>query len=206
MDADPSPLSTAAQTPEIRARISDAGAEWNGNGHLGREDARAVVAPLVEEARRGDRDAFGELYRRYHRQVFGLVRFYLGATAEDAVAETFVRAWAGLPRYRSSGAPFVGWLYGIARHVVTDELRSNGRSESRAEVPEQAVESDHDGRLALEGAIAKLPQHQRRIIEMKYLMGMRNPEVAAVLKKSIGAVNAQQWRALQALKRMLDSE
>ncbi|MEA2446891.1 MAG: hypothetical protein QOK47_528, partial [Actinomycetota bacterium] len=35
-------------------------------------------------------------------------------------------------------------------------------------------------------------------------LGMKNPEVAEILNKSIGAVNALQWRALQNLKEMLD--
>jgi DNA-directed RNA polymerase specialized sigma24 family protein len=39
---------------------------------------------------------------------------------------------------------------------------------------------------------------------MTYLMGITNPEVAAALKTSVGAVNAQQWRALKALRKALE--
>jgi RNA polymerase sigma-70 factor (ECF subfamily) len=164
------------------------------------------VSELVARAQRGDRDAFGDLYRTYHAAVFRLARFQVGDTAEDVVAETFTRAWAALPRYRDTGAPFVAWLYGIARHVVVDELRARKRVEARDELPAaHSVEPDHDARMSLDAAIARLPKRQRQVIEMKYLMGLTNPEVAAVLGKSVGAVNAQQWRALGALQEMLES-
>lgn len=82
------------------------------------------VGWLVERARNGEREAFGELYRICHGPLFRYVRFYLpGADGEDATAETFLRAWLGLPRYRKTGAPFLAWLIGIARHVVADAHR-----------------------------------------------------------------------------------
>jgi RNA polymerase sigma-70 factor (ECF subfamily) len=167
---------------------------------------RDQVAGLVRSAQAGDRDAFGELYRMYVPRVFRLARFSLGTGAEDAVSETFTRAWTALPRYRDTGAPFVAWLYGIARHVVTDQLRTRGRSEPRETVPDRMVHEEHDDRLDLAAAMAELPEEQRRVIEMKFLMGLTNPEVARVLGKSIGAVNAQQWRALRALKGVLEAE
>lgn len=175
-------------------------------GHPHWSDERDAVLPLVEKSRRGDKDAFGQLYVRYHPRVYGLARFYLGDGAEDAVAETFMRAWAALPRYKTTTAPFVAWLYGIARHVVADEFKRRKRTEPRQELPEDAVDPRHDDRLEMAAALAQLPTQQRQIVEMKYLLGLRNPEVAKALNKSIGAVNAQQWRALQSLKQMLEQE
>jgi RNA polymerase sigma-70 factor (ECF subfamily) len=135
-----------------------------------------------------------------------LARFYLGEGAEDAVAETFMRAWSALPRYKPTGAPFVAWLYGIARHVVADEFRARNRTEVRDELPDSSVTPQHEDRLFLASSIERLPKQQRLVVEMKYLLGMTNAEVAAALGKSIGAVNAQQWRALQALKEMMDQQ
>jgi RNA polymerase sigma-70 factor (ECF subfamily) len=135
-----------------------------------------------------------------------LARFYLGEGAEDAVAETFMRAWSALPRYKSTGAPFVAWLYGIARHVVADEFRVRSKTEVRDELPDSSVTPQHEDRLLLASSIERLPKQQRLVVEMKYLLGMTNAEVAAALGKSIGAINAQQWRALQALKEMMDQQ
>lgn len=190
--------------PQIDASIREPFSDKKVDDRVDRDDERATVLPLIHDAQRGDREAFGQLYRRYHRRVYGLARFYLAENAEDAVAETFMRAWSALPRYRATGAPFVAWLYGIARHVVADELRTRSKTEAREELPESSVTHEHDDRLDLAASIAMLPRQQRQIIEMKYLLGMTNPEVASALRKSIGAVNAQQWRALQALKEMME--
>lgn len=122
------------------------------------------------------------------------------------VAETFLRAWKGLPRYKDTGAPFSSWLYAIARHVVVDEVRRRVRTEPRKQVPDQPVEEAGVDRIALARVIERLPGEQRKVIEMKYLLQMRNAEVAAALGKTIGAVNALQGRALRNLRDLLSTE
>jgi RNA polymerase sigma-70 factor (ECF subfamily) len=163
---------------------------------------------LVERAKSGDRDAFGRIFTLHHASVFRLARSRLPhALAEDAVAETFTRAWAALPRYRRTGAPFVAWLYGIGRHVVADMAGAGRRVESRPEVAQNPHDPwpGGDDRLALGGALAQLPEEQRQVIELKFLVGLSNDEVGLVLGKKPGAVNTQQWRALRALQRILGS-
>jgi RNA polymerase sigma-70 factor (ECF subfamily) len=128
----------------------------------------------------------------------------LGDGAEDAVAETFLRAWAALPRYRFTGAPFVAWLFGIARHVVLDEVARGRRVMPREELPERTRGWEVDDRLTLAQALERLPAAQRRVVELKYLAGMKNAEVASALGKSKGAINAMQWRALGTLREILE--
>lgn len=162
---------------------------------------------LVGRARAGDPDAFGALYEEFRRKIFNLARFSLPyASAEDAVGETFVRAWAALPSYRDMGVPFVAWLYGIARHVVVDAQRSSSRVEPRAEPrPDRPESRDHDlDRLTLGVALARLSEEQRAVIELKFLAGLTNEEVGAALGKSPGAVNTQQWRALGTLREFME--
>jgi len=178
----------------------------DGNSDTCVASVRGIDLGLARRAQEGDRDAFGQLYRLHHPAIFRMVRFSLGdggVDAEDATAETFVRAWRALPRYTDTGAPFVSWLYGIARHVVADERRRRMRTESRDEVPEQAHEPDYEDRLDLASAIERLPEEQRTVIELKFLAGLSNPEVAALLETTTGAVNARQWRAIRALNEML---
>ena len=187
-----------AEHPTVHVRIPDA--------HAPVLDG---IPRLVERAQRNDCDAFGDLYRLYHGAVFRLARFHLGPGAEDVAAETFLRAWEALPRYRNTGAPFVAWLYGIARHVVADELASRRRVEPRAEPPDDSTNPGPDerlgqeDRLALAMAVARLPQEQRRVVELKFLIGLSNAEVAKAFGKTIGAINAMQWRAIRTLRRML---
>ena len=174
--------------------------------HVAKPETDERIGLLVQYAQGGDREAFGELYRLCHGVVFRFVHFYLpGAEGEDAVAETFLRAWGALPRYRQTGAPFAAWLIGIARHVVTDVHRASRRAEPWAEPPDRPVEFQDRlvDRLALAEAVAGLPGEQRRVIELKFLLGWTNNEVGQVLGKSVGAVNALQWRALARLKEAL---
>lgn len=167
---------------------------------------RYAVARLVRRAQDGDREAFGLLYRAYRTKVFSLARFSLPKdAAEDALGETFVRAWGALPRYRDTGAPFVAWLYGIARHVVADMHRTRSRVEPSDDAEREPLDTrDADvDRLALHAALEQLPDDQRVVVELKFLAGLSNEEVGAVLGKSPGAVNTQQWRALGALRELL---
>ncbi len=179
--------------------------------HAGRdeaeEDALDRVRSLVERAKDGDRDAFGDLYRLYYAQLFRVARLHLGDighAAEDAVAETFLRAWMALPRYRDTGAPFVAWLYGIVRHVVLDEHARARRIEPCADLPDGTRGWTVDDRLTLSEAMKRLPAEQRRVLELKYLVGMKNAEVASALGKTPGAINAMQWRALGTLREILE--
>ena len=190
------------------ANISAPNSDVQAGTHGGEEEEEPDRVPqLVERAKRGDKDAFGELYRVHHARVFRMARLHLGDLgdgAEDAVAETFVRAWAALPRYRETGAPFVAWLFGIARHVVLDELARGRRVTPLEELPERTKGWTVDDLLTLAQAMEQLPTAQRQVVELKYLAGMKNEEVASALGKSKGAINAMQWRALGTLRQLLE--
>lgn len=171
---------------------------------------QTTEAALVIRAQDGDREAFAQLYTQHGPAVQRLALARLpAASADDATAETFVRAWKSLPRYRDKGVPFVAWLYGIARNVIADTHRAAARTQPAAEMGDAVDVDPTDGevlRLDLEAAISKLPKRQRQVIELKYLAGLTNDEVGAALGKSPGAINTLQWRALQALRQILEEE
>jgi RNA polymerase sigma-70 factor (ECF subfamily) len=193
----PVPRATSAYIPT---------SSHDGNGDVRdlAEARRRVEASFVARAKEGDRDAFGELYTRIRPAVYRLAWFRAGDAAEDIVAETFLRAWTSLPRHRDTGAPFSAWIYGIARHVAIDEVRRNGRCEPRADPPDRGFSEPVDDRLALAEAMDRLPEEHRQVIEMKYLVGLTNPEIAATLGITTGAVNAKRYRALRSLRDLLD--
>lgn len=176
---------------------------------MARRSVDQTVSLLVARAQRGDRDAFGELFKQNHGAVYRLARFSLSeAQARDAVSETFLRAWVALPKYRERhGVAFRSWLYGIARHVVVDTIRAAARTRPEAHLPEAGIvfEQRVVDRVALAEAVSGLPEMQRRVIELKFLLGWSNPEIARELTKTTGAVNTLQWRALESLRKMMGS-
>lgn len=196
---------TLSEDPTIAVNIPGASHDRNGEAYVEHGNDAGVPSLLVERAKRGDRDAFGEIYRAHHAAIFRFARFASDpGAAEDIVADVFLRAWTALPRYRDTGVPFIAWLYGIARHVAADARRRARRVEPRDALPDSPTDPPSADRVALFEALERLPEEQRQVIELKFLIGCSNDEVGAALGKTPGAVNAQQWRALAQLRRWLE--
>src|SRR5713101_8338318 len=106
---------------------------------MGRSESFPDSDPTVSAAVAGDEPAFEELARRHRRELHVHCYRMLASfdEAEDAVQETFLRAWRAWDSFAGPGQ-HRAWLYRIATNVCLDTLRSR-RSVSRltsfAEVP-----------------------------------------------------------------------
>jgi RNA polymerase sigma-70 factor, ECF subfamily len=189
----------ASHVPEEPLSISAPSPDTEGEG----ADRAAYERELVALAADGDAHAFEELYRTHVGGVARTVRLRLGRPSEDVVAEVFVRAWAGISSFRDVGRPFGAWLFGIARHVIADEFRARSRSFPVADAPDRGAEPMTAELLSLRDAIDRLPDDQRQVVELRYLAGLTNAEVAAAMGVSASAVNTKRWRALCALRDVL---
>ena len=83
---------------------------------------------LLARFRRGQREVFGTLVRRYQRELYGYLRRYLGDPhlADDVFQTTFVQVFAKAGQYEP-GRPVRPWLYAIATNQAIDALRRAGR-------------------------------------------------------------------------------
>ena len=166
-----------------------------------------VDEPALVEAARTDRARFIELYDRHFHRVYAYARRRSAsrAEAEDVTAEVFHRALSNLDRYEWRGIPFVAWLYRIAAHELADRRKAAGRV-AGAQPPEAAgPDPDLERRIALFELVARLPEDQRRVIELRFGEERSIQEVAAALAKSEGAVKQLQRRAIGKLRQGLEA-
>jgi RNA polymerase sigma-70 factor (ECF subfamily) len=181
-------------------------------GRASTEDA--PLPDVLDRARQGDGSAFGELYRRFSRRVFGLCLHVLGSheDAEDATTEVFIRVRASLPRYDRS-LPFGPWLNRVASNHCVDRLRRR-RREARLFAPEleEAVALGVEGpsplaeamaaeeRAALAAALAGLPDRYRVPLALRYYAEMSYDDIAERLGLTRQDVATSLFRAKQRLR------
>jgi RNA polymerase sigma-70 factor (ECF subfamily) len=159
---------------------------------------------------RHDRQAFGLLYDRYVGPVYRYCYGRLGdrEEAEDATSLIFSRALAALPTHR--GDAFRSWRFAIAHNVVLNARRDASRHHPLAiviELPDPGPRLDElaeaaERRRSVLGALALLPEEQRRVVELR-MSGLTGPEVAAALGRSHDSVRTTQRRALARLRIIL---
>jgi RNA polymerase sigma-70 factor (ECF subfamily) len=168
---------------------------------------------LVERARAGDRQAFGELYDRYAALTYRHIHCLVGdlPIAEDLTAQTFLQALQAIGRYEERGVPFQVWLLRIARNLAVNHWRvQRNHNSSRNHGSERAMPSPEslcEAKLREEevwGAVRRLRGDQRQVIILRFVDGLSYSDVAQVLGKSVGAVRVIQYRALSALRRALE--
>jgi RNA polymerase sigma-70 factor (ECF subfamily) len=170
---------------------------------------------LIARAAKGDREAFGQLYEEHALRVFRHAYFLTQDPflAEDLTAQTFLKALEAIRRYENRGVPFIAWLLRITGNLTINykKAQKNGHhaqlpealiDEDRFTSPEKSAEARNDGERVWK-LVQKLPFEQRQVIVMRFIDDLPYTEVAEVLNKSVGAVRVIQFRALAALRRMV---
>jgi RNA polymerase sigma factor (sigma-70 family) len=186
-------------------------------GHRESVDARRLALSedeLVGRARRGDVDAFEQLYRVHSGRVFALC-LRLAADqveARELVQDVFVRAWEALPRFRAD-ASLTTWLHRIAVNAMLERRRGEKRRTSRVSLVDDEEDGDLPGAavpapdvgatIDLERAIASLPPGVRRAFVLHDVEGYTHEEIATMTGLASGTLRAQLHRARQLLIRAL---
>jgi RNA polymerase sigma-70 factor (ECF subfamily) len=170
---------------------------------------------LWERARAYDLGALAELYDRYAPRMYAYIyrRVSDAALAEDLTAELFARVLAAIQNERTWRASPVAWLYRIAHNLVVDHYRRQpaqpptaldaGLVAAEDDDPQDAVEVA-SGQEQLRKALHCLTPDQQQVLALRYGEGLTARETGQVLRKTTGAVEALQRRALAALRRLLE--
>jgi RNA polymerase sigma-70 factor (ECF subfamily) len=164
---------------------------------------RADDRRLVRAARKGDRDAAGELFRRHWPGAWRTAYGVTGrrAMADDIAADGFERAFAALGRF-DERRPFAPWLHRIVVNRALDLLRAERRlvGADPSFEPAGISEVDAGSDRALLEAVAVLPLQRRVVVVLRYGIGMGPDEIAKVLDLPSGTVHSRLARALDQLR------
>lgn len=123
------------------------------------------------------------------------------SAAEEAVQETFIRAWRYWPTFRNESSE-LSWLIAICRNVVVDLARKGRPTE---ELPANVVDMRDDyARTELNDLIAGLPLPQREVVVLCAVLGFDYETTALTLGVPVGTVRSRLARARESLGRQID--
>lgn len=168
---------------------------------------------LLTETRTFSRQDLVGIYEEHSPGIYRYAVRLLGDRdlAEDCVSETFSRF---LHAVRQGGGPrdnLRAYLYRVAHNWITDHYRRQPQPPLSLEVDEHEDHQSNPSNLVsqsierdrVRSALLQLPPEQQQVLQLRFLEDWSHDEVAAVLGKTSEATRALQYRALNALRRML---
>ncbi|HZD10532.1 MAG TPA: sigma-70 family RNA polymerase sigma factor [Candidatus Binatia bacterium] len=168
----------------------------------------------LEQARRGDKSAFGRLIEAYQGPVYNLAYRMLGnrGEAEEAAQEAFIRAYTRLDTYDPS-RKFSTWMLSITSNYCVDLLRKRralllsldqplpphpALMSDRADNPEvQAADSERE--QMVQALLEHLPEDYRQAVVLRYWYDLSYEEIAEVMETSVSAIKSRLFRARRQL-------
>ena len=166
---------------------------------------------LIQRARRGDAEAFGELVTRHQTSVFNVCYRMLHerAEAEDMTQETFLRVHDRLDMFDSE-RHFGPWIRRVAVNVCLNHLEAprpvaeldDERDADKSQSPESQTEA-RERSEQIRRALVALPAHYRAAIELRHYQELSYDEIAAELNIPLSDVKSHLFRARKLLAEKL---
>jgi len=172
---------------------------------------------LIARIARGDQSAFSQFYDAHAGLAFGLIRRIVRdkEAAEEVLQEVFWQVWREAASFDPARGGAEAWLVMRAKTRAIDKLRSIRRKEQTFVAPvDERSASAADPRVEdpavvaadrslVEGALGRLPDAQRRVIELSFFGGLTQTEIAARLGEPIGTVKTRARLGLERLRGLL---
>jgi RNA polymerase sigma-70 factor (ECF subfamily) len=162
-----------------------------------------------------DREAFAQLYDRFGGLLYSTILRVLNHhdEAADVLQDVFIQIWDKAGAYNPAlGKPF-SWALTLARNKAIDRLRSLRRrysfieevthemdEEVRVTVTSPEEPFNQDQTALIRAAVAALPLEQRQAIEMAFLGGLTQNEIAESLQQPLGTIKARIRRGMLKLR------
>lgn len=178
-------------------------------------------ASLLDQARAGDAEAFGELCRTMETRLLRHALSLCGdlSLAEDLAQDTLVEAWRCLRRYNGK-CQFFTWLCAILLNRYRNVLRDKKAMPlfpfpennehfhrgvdwlSKPEPPPDEAIDLREQAVALQRCIQKLPRKHQEVIYLRFYVDTSLESIAAALGCSVGTVKSRLFHALEKLRAM----
>lgn len=163
---------------------------------------------LVEATRRGNTQAFGELFERHAKTIHNLAYRMLqdGDEAREVTQNVFLKAYNGLDGFDGSHR-FYSWIYRIAINEslnVIDERKRTTRLDEGLSLGSDVdtVERD-ETRTRVRRAVMRLTPHQRAVIALRHYLGQDYREMSRILDVPEKTVKSRLFSARQTLRELL---
>ncbi len=172
---------------------------------------------LIARVRRGDDEAFRLIFERYARPIISFIYDMVGerGLAEELTQETFVRAYKNIHALRDE-TKLSTWLFGIAKNVARESLRSRRALDRNVNLDDQDVMELRDKSLAPDGqlldkelsctirdALAQLDEDKRLVFTLKVLQQQSYEQIAGITGFSIPKLKTDLHRARAEMRRLL---
>ena len=162
---------------------------------------------LLRASQQGETSAFAELVRCYERAAIITAHAVLGDfhLAQDAAQEAFLIAHQRLGQLRHAAA-FGPWLLRIARRRALRFRRRRTAERTVAGGVDRAAAESSDWMEPYQevvAQIARLPEHERIVVVMRYVDGRSMKEIAEATGRPVGTITKQLSRALERLREWL---
>ncbi len=159
---------------------------------------------LVKQAKRGDTQAFAELYRSVYQELYRFALYTLKNShdAEDAVSDTVTDAWAQIGSLNKEEA-FKSWIFKILYNKCRRCLKQY--MQKTEELPEDLCgqKGDAEEQLDVRAAFARLADEERLILSMHIFGGYSSREIGQMLQMNDSTVRSRQKRALEKMEAWL---
>ena len=172
---------------------------------------------LIQGCARGDRRAFGELYRQTAAKLHGIIRRIIphNEATEEALQETFVRIWQKAGTFDPQIAPAMAWMASIARNQAIDVRRRGAEKIALASSSDEnllnaipALSADTGEQsltfIQLQRCLDQLPADRRELLLLAYYNGWSREELAQRATKPVATIKSTLRRSLMQLKECLD--
>ena len=178
-------------------------------GVLGPSNEAMEDTTLLGRAADGDEVAFELLVRRHAETVWRLARSFLSDdfTAEEAVQDTFLKAYRGLRSFRGD-ASVKTWLLAICHRTCIDRLRTKKAKVVPLDVlrHHRAEATAPDERLAIDEMLEELSQDERRAFVLVHVLSYTRDEAAGICGVPPSTMRSRLVRARERLAQMMGTQ